>query len=66
MRKVSAGWAIHKNAPSLTDGDPSGIKQIVNGVMQTDNLPVYNLNGQRVNHAVKGIYIKDGRKYIMK
>ena len=45
---------------------PSGIKQIVNGVMQTDYLPVYNLNGQRVNHAAKGIYIKDGHKYIMK
>ena len=28
--------------------------------------PVYNLNGQRVNTPTKGIYIKDGKKVLMK
>ena len=28
--------------------------------------PVYNLNGQRVNAPVNGIYIKNGRKVLVK
>ena len=31
-----------------------------------DDAPVYNLNGQRVNHAEKGVYIKNGKKVIIK
>ena len=59
-------WNGFMNIVALTDGDPSSIKQIVNEAMPRDALPVYNLNGQRVNHAAKGVYIKDGHKYIMK
>ena len=61
-------------APSATDllkiygfeivSDPSGIDAIENG--QQADAPVYNLNGQRVNTPGKGIYIKNGRKVIMK
>jgi hypothetical protein len=28
--------------------------------------PVYKLNGQRVNNVGKGIYIKNGRKVLVK
>ena len=44
--------------------DPSGIDAIENG--QQPDAPVYNLNGQRVNTLGKGIYIKNGRKVLMK
>ena len=44
--------------------DPSGIDAIENG-KQAD-APVYNLNGQRVNTPSKGVYIKNGRKVIVK
>ena len=44
--------------------DPSGIDAIENG--QQQDAPVYNLNGQRVNTPGKGIYIKNGRKVLMK
>ena len=44
--------------------DPSGIDAIENG--QQQDAPVYNLNGQRVNTLGKGIYIKNGRKVLVK
>jgi Leucine-rich repeat (LRR) protein len=44
--------------------DPSGIDAIENG--QQQDAPVYNLNGQRVNTPGKGIYIKNGRKVLVK
>lgn len=31
-----------------------------------ENAPIYNLNGQRVSKAAKGILIQDGRKFIRK
>ena len=33
---------------------------------EDDNAPVYNLNGQRVNTPRKGIYIKKGKKVLVK
>ena len=44
--------------------DPSGIDAIENG--QQEDAPVYNLNGQRVNTPGKGVYIKNGRKVLVK
>ena len=42
--------------------------EILNLDMETaeDGTPVYNLSGQRVNNAEKGIYIKNGKKVIIK
>ena len=54
------------NIVALTDNDPSGIKYTVNEAMPMDDKTIYNLNGQRVNHAVKGIFIQNGHKYIVK
>lgn len=59
-------WNGFGNIVALTDGDPSGIKQVGKEELPIDDVPVYNLNGQRVNHAVKGIYIKNGRKVLVK
>lgn len=64
--KSTAPWSSFMNIVALTDDELSGIKQTMNGVMPIDDEAVYNLNGQRVNHAAKGLIIKNGRKYIAK
>ena len=47
--------------------DDGGFADGINNVEQADvNAKIYNLNGQRVNNAQKGIYIKNGKKVIIK
>lgn len=43
-----------------------GIQTIANGQLSTANSPLYNLSGQRVNNAQKGIYIVNGKKILVK
>ena len=43
-----------------------GIQTIANGQLPTANSPLYNLSGQRVNNAQKGIYILNGKKILVK
>ncbi len=48
---------------------PTAIKQAVSEVVKNNpNAPVYNLNGQRVNknNLPKGVYIQNGKKFIVK
>ena len=45
---------------------PTGIMQIVNDQDQTANSPIYNMAGQRVNSAKKGLYIVNGSKVVIK
>ena len=59
-------WSGFGNIVALKEGDPSGIEAIKNGEQANDNSPVYNLNGQRVNAPAKGVYIKNGRKVLVK
>ena len=40
---------------------PNGIKEVANSVADA---PAYNLQGQRVEEPRKGLYVKDGKKYI--
>ena len=46
--------------------DTDGIGQIENGNMTMENAEIYNLAGQRVNKAQKGIYIVNGKKIVIK
>jgi hypothetical protein len=47
--------------------DDGGFADGINNVEQADsNAKIYNLNGQRVNNAHKGIYIMNGKKVIIK
>ena len=46
--------------------DQSGIEAVENGQQTNAEAPVYNLNGQRVSKAAKGVFIKNGRKVIVK
>ena len=49
---------------TLVSGDPTGIASAI--VKQAANAAIYNLAGQKVDAAYKGIVIKDGKKYIQK
>ena len=54
-------------APSISFEDSTtGIGSIDNGQWTMDNSEVYNLNGQKVQNAQKGLYIVNGRKVVVK
>lgn len=48
------------------NGGATGIEAIDNAQSATDNNGVYNLSGQRVAKAQKGVYIVNGRKVVVK
>ena len=48
----------------IDDNTTTGVNSIDNGQWTIDN--VYNLNGQRVNNAKKGLYIVNGKKVVIK
>ena len=48
----------------LVEEDPTGIVNVENSLTDNANAPAYNLAGQRVSKQVKGIIIKNGRKYV--
>ncbi len=50
---------------NFIDDETTGISRIENSELRIEN-SVYNLQGQRVNKAQKGIYIKNGKKVIVK
>ncbi len=62
--------AIFKGTPEILPtqavipGSSTGISNITTSA--TDNAPAYNLAGQKVNAAYKGIVIKNGKKMIKK
>ena len=47
-------------------GDATAICSIDNAQLTIDNAEIYNLAGQRVNKAVKGLYIVNGKKVMVK
>lgn len=48
----------------VIDDETTGISTITSSQFTTED--VYNLNGQRIQQPQKGIYIKNGKKYIAK
>ena len=44
--------------------DPTGVEKVE--LAKNANAPIYNLAGQQVNKAVKGVYIQNGKKFIVK
>lgn len=48
------------------DDETDGIRQIENGQLTIENAEIYNLSGQRVNKAQKGIYIVNGKKVVIR
>lgn len=47
-----------------TCGNPTSVKSVE--AVSNANAPIYNLTGQRVTKTVKGLYIQNGRKYMVK
>lgn len=64
--RASSGVALLKIYGFEVISDASGIEAIENGKQTNADAPVYNLSGQRVNKATKGIYIKNGKKVLVK
>ena len=64
---ISKQWVVIGKESSITTGLEAA-PQIDNGQLTIDNsMPLYNLQGQRVTHPVKGgIYIQNGKKRIIK
>jgi len=55
-------------APLLSlDGETTGINEVqYSGFKVQGSEAFYNLNGQRVTHPTKGLYIVNGKKIIIK
>lgn len=51
---------------TLVFDEATGINTIDNGKWTIENENVYNLQGQKVNRAQKGVYIVNGKKVVMK
>lgn len=67
--KCYLGVASSSGAPSLSIsfdgmGNTTGISNVQKTVVEDNR--IYNLNGQEVKNAGKGIFIKNGKKYIIK
>lgn len=53
----------HASGIVWSDGT-TGIKAVK--VAESENAPIYNLKGQRVNSSYKGLVIKNGKKFVVK
>lgn len=64
--KAAVPWKYFKEIVALTDSDPNptAIKKIE--MSNTENAVFYDLNGRRVEQPQKGLYIKNGKKYVVK
>lgn len=62
---AEAGTIEDRFAIRIGDGETTGISIIGNNGLDKD-APIYNLNGQRVNANMRGIYIQNGRKTVVK
>lgn len=59
----TGGGETHESPIVWLDGSTTGISNVK---MNADKAAIYNMNGQRVDEAKKGLYIINGRKYIVK
>lgn len=47
-------------------GNVTGINSVSDNAAMPNNVEIYDLAGRRVNHAVKGVYVVNGKKNIVK
>lgn len=47
-------------------GNVTGINSVSDNAVMPNNVEIYDLAGRRVNHAVKGVYVVNGKKIIVK
>ena len=60
--QVADHW---KNFTNIVEEDLSGIKTLVVS-REEENAPYYDLQGRKVEHPSKGIYIHGGKKVLIK
>lgn len=64
---IPADSPVKSNVIALNFGDnETGIAEIENGEVKVVNGPIFNLAGQRVNKAQRGLYIVNGKKVVVK
>ena len=61
----STGEALSKGINIDFNGEATGIT-LVDDAQNSMNGDIYNLQGQKVNHAQKGVYIVNGKKIVVK
>lgn len=61
--KAAKSYSQDDTSFTITAGGADGISSIS---AADNNAPVYNLAGQKVNNAQKGVYIQNGKKVVMK
>ena len=68
-----AGAVFNSNVGTSTtlcyfadDDFVQGIENIENGTLNIENGAIFNLQGQRVGKAQKGVYIQNGKKVVVK
>lgn len=47
-------------------GNVTGINSVSDNAVMSNNVEIYDLAGRRVSHAVKGVYVVNGKKIIVK
>lgn len=64
--KIEGGSNARELSIDFSDGETTGIKNVVNGSKNWFDGEFYNLSGQRVAKPTKGLYIVNGKKIIVK
>lgn len=67
FKKYSGTGNIHVASIEIAPADPAGIQNVVAGPAFDANAPIYDVVGRQVSAPLKkGIYIQNGRKFIVK
>ena len=67
FKKYSGTGNIHVASIEIAPADPNGIQNVVAGPAIDANAPIYDVVGRQVTTPLKkGIYIQNGRKFIVK
>lgn len=61
-----AGHGILVQKISVLKGDASGISNTIAAPVANPNAPIFNLAGQKVSKAYKGVVIQNGKKFVQK
>jgi len=67
--KATTPWSSFGKIVALTDEEITGVEEIEAEDVNINNAPVYNLQGmkmQNTDNLPKGIYIKGGKKFVIK
>ena len=62
------GWAKEISISVVGEEETTGVEElrIMNYELPDDKLPVYDLNGRKVDNLKPGIYVKNGKKFVVR